>query len=377
MARKKKRRSSRDKVINDRPRKVFRHYIGNAELIFSVFFILFTIGMGVWFVKQEDNYDPEDRDIKMDVLVAQQVEDHLWEPPLERWVEPGSRAALAAGAPSIDLGIFPASTLSDGWTDASRVEVFDASNVYEKINGQETQYKAYGFQNLYFLAIAYAEEGLEVNIELYDQGSFKNALGIFAAQRSAGSQVEKHGKAYLYLTEVGALGIVDKYYFKFTGNQASERIQEHALKIVKDFADGIGDSGTTPKGFSIFADQLGVDFGNIEYKPEDVFQYSFAKDFWFGKPGGGESNLRYFVHEASGEEAAAELVSQILEEHQWDYTEVARDGNRVTLQHDFLKTFFVIDHSGAFVFGVEQAPDQEQASQSLDTLAAALFETIA
>lgn len=376
MARKaKKRRSSRDKVLNDRPRKVFRHRIGNAEVIFSVFFIAFTLGMGLWFVLQRNNYNPGDRDISMDVLLAQQVEDNLWETPLQRWVEPGSEAATAGG-PSVDLAIYPASTLSDGWTDASRVEIFDENDLYKKIDGQETQYKAYGFQKLYFLAIAYAPEDLEVNVELYDMGSFQNALGVFAAQRSADSKVEKHGSAYLYLTEVGALGIVDKYYFKFTGNASNPRIQDHALKVVQDFASGIEGGGSMPKGFAILADDFGIDFGNIEYKPEDVFQFSFAKDFWFGKPSA-DSNMRYFIHEAASEADAADLLEKILEEQQWDYTLVSRDGNKVVLKHDFLKTYFTINQSGVYVFGVEQAPDQAEASQSLEDLAAKLFDTIA
>ena len=136
--------------------------------------------------------DPGERDISMEVMIAQQIEDHLWEPPLERWVEPGSRSA-GGGAPAMDLGIFPAETIANGWDPTSRVEVFDGTDVYKKINGQETQYKAYGFQFLHFFAIENAEAGLEVNIELYDMGSFQNALGIFAAQRSSGSEVQRKG----------------------------------------------------------------------------------------------------------------------------------------------------------------------------------------
>jgi len=376
---KKKKPAPGEKVFNDRPRKVFRHYIGRSEVVFSVFFILFTAAMGAWFFLQKDNYNPDDRDISMDILLAQQVEDHLWEPPLQRWVEPGTHAVVAGGgAPAVDVGIYPASVVSNGWEATSRLEKFDNNTLYEKINGQETQYKAFGFQFLHFLSIANPAETLEVNIELYDMGDFKNSLGIFAAQRSAGSTVTARDGAYFYLTGVGALGIVGQYYFKFTGDTESQVIQDHAVKVMTDFAAAQqgGGASSMPKAFALLAEGMAVDFGNIEYRPEDVFQYAFAKNFWFGKKSA-DGNEAYFVHEAASADDAAKLVAQILEEHQWDYTVVSSENGRTVMQHNFLKTYFSIEQREAFVIGVDQAPDTTEASAGLEALAAKLFENIA
>lgn len=374
MARKKKK--SKDKVFNDRPRKIFRHYFGMSELVFSSFFVLFTLAMGIWFVAQKDNYDPGERDISMEVMIAQQVEDHLWEPPLLRWVEPGSMPT-EGGGPIFDLGIFPPQTLGGDWTPGSRVEVFDGTNLYEKIDGQETQYKAYGFQFLHFIALESPSKGLDVNIELYDMGSFQNALGIFAAQRSAGSTVQREGNAYFYLTSVGALGIVDKYYFKFTGSEETETITNHAVLVIKSFAEGMdATESTMPAAFDILAARLGVRFQDIEYVKEDVFQYDFASEFWFGKAGP-DSDARYYLHESASEEEAVSLFESILEEHEWDYTLVSRDGNNVVMKHEFLKTIFTLNQSGAFVFGVDGAADEAGAAAAVDELAAKLFEDIA
>ncbi len=368
MARKKK----KDKVFNDRPRKIFRHYFGLSELAFSVFFILFTVSMGAWFVLQRDNYDPGERDISMELMIAQQVEDHLWEPPLELWYEPGSRGA-SGGAPAFDLGIFPPQTLGGDWAAVSRMEVFDNENLYEKIDGQETQYKAFGFQFLHFISIEDTGKELDVNIELYDMGTFQNALGIFAAQRSAGSQVQSSGKAFLYLTEAGALAIVDKYYLKISGNADSETIRNHALLVINSFAEGVSDSGDTPRAFMVLAGALGVDFQDIEYVLEDVFQYDFAKDFWFGsvRP---DSTEKYFLHEAATDAEASGLFDQILEEHLYEYSLVSQDDSQAVLKHDFLETFFTLNKSGRFVFGIDGAPDEAKATKSLDALAAKLSE---
>ena len=366
------RKKSKDKVFTDRSRKIFRRYFGASELAFGVFFILFTVAMGAWFVMQRDNYDPGERDISMELMIAQQVEDHLWEPPLELWFEPGSGRA-GGGAPAIDLGIFPPQTLGGDWSAASRVKVYDDSNLYEKIDGQETQYKAFGFQFLHFISIEDAGKGLDVNIELYDMGTFQNALGIFAAQRSAGIQVRSEGKAFLYLTEAGALAIVDKYYFKFSGNEDSETIRNHALLVIKSFSEGVSGSGDTPRAFMVLAQELGVDFQDIEYVLEDVFQYDFAKDFWFGSVRR-DSAEKYFLHEAATEEEASELFDQIMEEHLYEYTLVSRDDGQAVMRHDFLETFFTLNRNGRFVFGIDGAPDEAEATRSLDALAAKLSE---
>jgi len=376
-SKKKKKVDPANRVFNDRPRKIFRHYIGRSEVGFSVFFVVFTAVMGGWFILQRDNYNPGDRDISMDILLAQQVEDHLWEPPLQRWVEPGSHAAVAGGgAPVASIGIFPASTVGNGWEESSRMEEFDSNTLANKINGQETQYKAYGFKRLHFIGVANPAETLELNVYLYDMDSFQNALGIFAARRTAGAKVEKRGGAYLHMTEVGALGIVDKYYFEIAGDTPSPTIQQHALRIMEDFAAAQTGGGAVPSGFSLLVDGMGLDFGSVEYQPVDVFQYAFCKDFWFGKKSA-EGKEQYFVHQAASPEEAATLIGQILEEHQWDYAVVSREGNRAVLQHNFLKTYFSIEQRDAFVFGVDQAPDTVDAAQSLEALAAKLFESVA
>lgn len=370
-----KKKSKSEKVFNDRSRKIFRKYIGNTEVIFSAFFIGFTLLMGWWFIDQRDAYNPEDRDISYDLLVAQQVEDHLYEPPLQRWRDPSMAVEGLVTAPSIDTGIFPPSIVENGWTTDSAFQQFDPNTLYEKINGQEVQYKAFGFQQLDYIALAGPEEDLYASIELYDMGEFKNALGIFAAQRNPDATVLSEGALFYYPTEVGALGIVDKYYVKITGSADSEIIRDHAVTVLKDFAASVDASaGTTPPGFMVLAGGMGIDFSGIEYQKEDVFQYSFAKEFWFGRvPEAGE-NARVFVHLAESEDAAATLLRQMIEELAWDYTEVERTETRAVFEHEFLKTNFVVEQRGPYVYGIDGAADRESATGQLNTLQENLLE---
>ena len=129
-----KKSKKKDKVFNDRPRKIFRKIIPNGEVVFGVFFIGFVLLMGVWFALRRDDFDPGERDVAIEVLIAQSVEDHLYEPPLLRWVDPA--LAYTSGPVMQDLGPFPASIVGNGWAPDGRLPEFYATNRYDELNGQ-------------------------------------------------------------------------------------------------------------------------------------------------------------------------------------------------------------------------------------------------
>ncbi len=372
MAKKKK----KEKILNDRKRKTFRHYIGNSEVIFSALFIGFVVLMGWWFVAQRSDFDEGDRDISYEVLLAQQVEDNLWQRPLERWVEPGTQLAGLVATRTIDTGVFPPSIISNGWVLDGPLQHFDSNNLYEKINGQEVQYKSFGFVQMDFvnLALPGDEEDFDISIELYDMGEFKNALGIFAAQRSQGAQVIAEGPLFYFQTLSGALGMADKYFIKLVGGQEEDAVRDHALTILRDFASGIEAASGTPRAFMIMADGMGVPFQGIEYQLADAFQYGFASDFWFGQAADAGENARIFVHQAESEEAANELMGLFLEELEFEYDEGVTVGTRSSFEHEFLKTVLIIDQSGPFFYGIDRAKHSEEASRLLDELLSQLME---
>lgn len=327
--------------------------------------------MGVWFASRGDEFDPGERDISMEVLLAQSVEDKLYRTPFKRWIDPA--VAFAGGPARPDLGIFPASLAGLGWEAASRVQDFDASNLYEKINGQADQYMQFGFEHLHYLALANPTQDLDLSIELYDMGTFPNALGIFAAQRSQGTRVEREGNAYYYLTEAGVLGITGAFFYKLTASDSGPVVRDKALQFIRDFSqeDEEANQAQVPAPMLLLTEGLGVAFQDVEYQLKDVFQFDFAEHFWFGRPGG-ESKTRYYLHEAENSEAAEELFEQLLAEQLFDYTLVERDGNDALLTHEYLKNFMTLNQSGNYVYGVENADDAAQARATMETLRATL-----
>jgi len=346
---------ARERVLNPLERKVMRKRFPAIETRFGITYILLLLLAGIWILAQKNNYDPADRDISTEVLVADQVEDNLYHPPLVRWTEPGS---VAAAAGTVDLGIFPDELLAGGWTVDGRVETYDPSTVYEKINGAAEQYISFGFERLHYVTITDGESF--ITTEIYDQGSFANTLGIFAAQRDASREVETEGDLFYYPTPVGAVAGVGRYYLKIAADNQGEKAVAKATSLVPAIAAMPAGSGSTPKPYSLLTRRLGVPFDKLAYVPQDAFQFSFASSFWFGavEPG---SDTRYFMHEAADAAAATELFGKIVEEQSWEHEVLERTDTRAVLQHEFLDTYFVVAHRGPFVFGVENAVVREAA----------------
>lgn len=358
-----------ERIFNNRERKVFRKNIPKGEALFGAVFVAFVAMMTAWFALQKDNYDPDERDITMDLMIDGSVEDNLYRTPLERWVDP-SKAPVGGGAPVLELGIFPQTLLDGGWEPASRLQEFDADTLYEKINGAAPQYIQFGFQRLHFIAISKGEE--EINIELYDMGAFPNAMGIFAGQRNATAQIDAYDQARYYNTEIGAIGIAGPYYFKITGSTSDAVITEKAAQLVEMFGRmPAGDAGL-PKIYRVFSETFEVPFDGIVYEKSDVFQYAFANDFWFAADPQVEGQ-RYFYHESASEEDAKTLVGLLVENLLFDYNEVSRSDTGVVLKHQFLDEYFTVQMQGAAVYGIDAAPGEDALDLALQRLEAAFF----
>lgn len=354
-------------VFTDRKRKVFRKKISNGEIAFSAAFVVFVFLMAVWFFTKKDDYNPAERDIAMSVLEQDVVRDTLYRRPLKLWADPAATAGGAPAGPA--LGAFPVALLDGGWEPSSRVQQFDPTNMWEKINGAADQYIQFGVVALHYVSIKSGEA--DISIELYDMGSMQNALGIFGAQKDEYAEVTNENGVSYYLTGAGAIGTAGQYYFKAAGNAENELINEKGKQLVAVFAGMGAASGNQPRPYQILATDLGVPSDAIEFAKSDVFQYAFAKDFWFGSAGAAP-NFRYYIHEAANPDAATTLYIQLLENNLFDYDEISRTENSVVLKHKFLNTYLSLVQADAMVFGVDGAPETAALEEATAKLRGAL-----
>lgn len=366
--------SRQHKVFTDRKRKVLRKRIPNAEVGFSIVFIAILVAMGIWFAMKKDDFDPSERDVSLAVLEEDTVIDNLYRTPLKRWVDPTVEAA-GTGSVLMDLTPFPGAILDGGWQPSSRLQHFTKDNLYEKINGAADQFFQFGFVQLHYIAIAKPDEQYDISIELYDMGALENAMGIFAAQRDGDADLVDSGSAHYYETTLGAIGIAGPYYFKVVGNVEDTAIVEKARRIVAALGEVAGKAAAPPRPYVILTQKLGIPFDSILFEKSDVFQYDFAKDFWFGKAGS-DPSFQYYVHESANEDEAASLYERLLENHLFDYDEVTRADDEVVLRHKFLNTYLSLNKKNNVVYGVDGAPEPAVLEEATERLDAALGEEL-
>lgn len=361
------RSASTERLFNPLKRKLLRKRIPRSENVCAAAVLVALVLAGLWVAGRKERYDPAERDVSIEVLREDSVEDRLYRRPFKPWVEPG---AEGAATPAPDLGIFPAGLLDGGWKLDGRVETYDPTNVYEKIDGAAEQYLAFGFQALHYVTLA--REDSYLTVEVYDQGSFPNVLGIFAAQRDASRPVERRGSLYYYSTPAGAIGGMGNFYFKISGDSSAAAVIAKARELVGLLAGGLPASGgEAPPGYTILADGLGLTLDRIAYEKRDVFRYDFLSDFWFGAAGEG-SDARYFVHQAADAGEAATLFDRLLEEQSFEYSVLERDAERALLRHEYLGTVFGLRRIGPLLVGVDGAESPERARESLSRLEEAI-----
>lgn len=359
-------RSHGERVLNPQRRRIFRRRISPWENASAAALVGAVLLAALWVLLQRDNYDPSERDISLEALQAGSIADDLYHTPLKTWIEPGR---VPAGNSGPDLGIFPSSLLEGGWSLRGRVETYDPDNLYEKINGAAEQYLSFGFQRLHYLTLE--EEGRSLILELYDQTRFRNALGIFAAQRDASRKVLGEGTLYYYPTSVGAVGIHGNYLFKIAGSEASAPMTDKTEQLLEVVAALPTSPGGGSEVFTLMTGPLGIPFESVAYQKQDVFQYDFLGDVWFGSPAGA-GEARYFVHRAGSVEEASSLYGQLAEEQAYEYAVVEEDEGGALFRHEFLETFFAARHAGSWLYGVDGAGDRATAERLLSRLDEAL-----
>ena len=359
--------AKKGKVLNQLGRpKLLRKEIPVAEAAVGVLLLLCILGMTLWLRAQRTNYDPGERDIDIALLVAQSVEDKLYRQPLKRWRDPSLGDASAA---PVDLGPFDGSLLAGGWRSTSTPQTFVPDTLYEKINGQEYQYKKYGFVELKVIELEHPGEGQFLDVFLYDQGTFRGSMGVYEEQRGDKPVVELEGVRYTP-NALGAIGMSGPLFFQVTADASAPSIDAMTLRVVQGVAS-LGLDAAAPKEFKTLNRGLGVPFEGIAYQPTNVFQYRFAEHFWFGHIEGTEE-ARMFIHTAESSAAAEELFDKLHSELLEDYESLDSASGNALLQHMFLNTYFGLMQSGDMVFGVERHPEREGVQVALERMGDAL-----
>lgn len=210
------------------------------------------------------------------------------------------------GAAPADRGPVPAGLAPGGWREA-QLAVFDAGNLYEKIDGREDYYKSFGFEKLYFVSLVEeAGAARSVDLELFDLGRAPNALGAYAGERppEVRPRVDANGMAH---TSANALFLTrGRYYARAIGADTTAATRAALGHVERVLEAGLAGE-PLPWAYALFAGTMAFDPGRVSYMAENAFSFGFARDVYAVLL---DDESQLFVVACEGGDAARSLAEQ-------------------------------------------------------------------
>ena len=133
-----------------------------------------------------------------------------------------------------DLG----SLTPGGFKVLSTTEVFDAANLFEKINGKATFYLDCGFQELLTQRfVSASDKNLWMELYVYDMSNIANAFSVFSTQRRPEPEMLSFAyPRFHYKAGNGLYFVHGKYYVETVGSSESTKLLSAMVDIARKFS---------------------------------------------------------------------------------------------------------------------------------------------
>lgn len=358
------RRMDDEPVFNTFRRRPLRLFYSLREFQMGLLTFGLLVAVAAWVAWRGTQPDPALFAVEDRLLSQQGGTIAVYERPVQPWLEPGT----APAAPRLDP--FPAETVSPGWRLAAPPQVFDETNLYSKINGRETFYKAYGFKFLHCLALtSVADGGQGIDIELFDLGGIGNALGAFSGEISnPDTSVELVDGGLWYATRNGGFLARGRFYARLIGSDDAAAIREKIVQLRAALTAALP-AESLPWGYDVLTGRLGINPARVRYHRENAFSFAFATDVYAATVG--EGDLEIFFTRRANAAAARALADQFADGF-------AAYGRRIAapaaalFQNEYVNAIDAVQARGTGVIGVRLAPTAADAQRWLAKLSAAL-----
>ena len=351
------------KIFNSKRRRVNRTLIPAPELAASFTILVLLVLLIFWVLGQKNNFNLNDRDISISQLSQNSISKPLYHRVLKRWSDSG----FDQNKTEADLSVFPKSISEDNWLFKKDIKQFDKQNLFEKINGEAERFLDHHFKKLYYLNLVHRNQQDEIDIELYDQGDIPGSMGIFSEHRSDDNQIQQEKELIYFETTIGTIGRVENYFFRISGFNKNENTRNKIKQITKSLSELAKTEEKIDFGIFIFKEKLKIPDADISHKSQNVFQYDFARDFWFAKPDP-HNKARLFVHQDTNASAVSELYAQLKIELEYEFTIIKQSQDSLLARHNYLKTYFSMKKQDNYLFGFENATHIKTMADYMDIL---------
>jgi hypothetical protein len=217
---------------------------------------------------------------------------------------PGQTAAASrAGRPESP---FPRVELA-GWRLPDNVRVFDATNLWEKIDGRADLYLAFDVVTLTFGTYR-GDDDMSLDVYWYDMTEVDNAFGIYRAEYAGDPEAVRVGREG-YRAGSGVFFWKGAHYVRIEAAEVSAALSAAAEAVAASIAAAITDDGRLLWADAVLP-QKDRRPGSFEYHATNAFGLDFLPAVFGADYESGSERYALFIHRASDADAAQKILSQ-------------------------------------------------------------------
>ncbi len=241
-------------------------------------------------------------------------------------------------------------------------EIFDASNLSDKINGKAELYLSAGFTRL--VSQRFKDKGVDnlwMEVFVYDMGNSQNAFSVFSAQRRKDADPLSLTN-YAYRTSNAIFLIHGRYYVEIIASKVSEQVLDPVKRMAETFIRNTPAEAAKINETKLFPEEKLVK-GSIALISSDAFGFDgFDKIYTAEYEFDDHSLMTYLSHRRTPAEAK-ELAS--------NYTKflLAFGGQNIEAQLSIkdarlikiLDTYEIVFCHDSYLAGIREAANLDQA----------------
>jgi hypothetical protein len=291
--------------------------------------------------------------------------------------ERGSPATEGEGAEpgTADRGPLP-SDLGQGGFREGKVGAYSADTMYVKINGRAGYFQSFGVQTLHTVTLEGPSETAptSVDIEAYDMGESRNAIGAYNGERPSGVASSAADGSSFHVDRNAAFLARGRHYVRFIGSDESPEVVGEVRRLLDVFRRALPGEAL-PWGFALFVDQMKLDASVVTYVKSNAFSFGFARDVFKASlsPANSQEDMEAFVVALADDAAAKALAEQFGE----GFATLGKPGGKTPagvklVEDEFLGTFSGAAAVERWTLGVRGAPTRARASDELERLSRAI-----
>jgi len=279
---------------------------------------------------------------------------------------PADAPADTAGA--AERGPLPPE-LAAGAFREGKIGAYTPDNLYVKIDGRAEYYLGFGLKSMHSVTLE-SSSGASVEIELYDLGAARNALGCYNGERAPGAESTVESGSTFRFDRNAAFLTRGPYYARFVGSDETPEVVAEVQRLVEILRTKLP-SEERPWAFDLFVDQLKLPASQVSYARENAFSFGFAHDVYKVSLSAADSqdNMEAFVAVKADAAGASSMAKQFQDGFRSLGAAAGQTPAGVPLFKDeFLGSFSGATASERWVIGVNSAPSAERAHQVLQQL---------